>query len=149
MSETPTPPPRIRIRWGWFLACIVLGLTAIAVGLFVAPESDRAAYLATVISGVGTTLLLIGIVVLLERRIIDSAVKVVWDAAEEARAKTSEEIRAQVREFEDRVAAEWATATPETIAEKVAEMNRMTDEFVKEQVSKSIGEEGTGEGTAS
>ena len=40
-----------------------------------------------VLANVGTTLLLVGIVVLLERRIVDNAVRKFRNAAEEARAR--------------------------------------------------------------
>ena len=129
MSELPEPT-RFRIRWGWFVGCIVLGLTAILIGWFVAPAND---YLAGVLADVGTTLLLVGIVVLLERRIIDNAVRVVRRANEQA----NEAIRAQIRDLDDRISAEWASATAENVAEKVAETTRLTDEFTKRVVDES------------
>ena len=119
-------PPRIRIRWGWFVGCIVLGAAAIIVGWFLVSPAGRLGYLGGVFGGIGTTLLLVGIVVLLERRIVDTAVRVVQDATTEARIRTNEEVRAQIREFEDRVARIWKTATPETAAE---ETRRMSDEL--------------------
>lgn len=134
MTETPEPT-RIRIRWGWFVACIVLGLAAILIGSLVAPAAARDGYLAGVLANVGTTLLLVGIVVLLERRIIDNAVRVVRRANE----KANEALRAQIQDFEDRVAAEWASATAENIAEKKAETERLTDEFTKRVVDESNG----------
>jgi hypothetical protein len=121
-------PVRVRIRWGWFLGCIVLGLAAITVGWLLAAPADRLGYVGGVLGGIGTTLLLVGIVVLLERRIIDTAVRVVRDVAKEARAKTDEEIRARVHDLETRVADIWETATPETATE---ETRRMIDEFTK------------------
>jgi hypothetical protein len=132
MSETP-PPARFRIRWAWFVACLVLGLAAILVGGIVAPAEARIGYLAGVLANVGTTLLLVGIVVLLERRIIDSAVRVVRRANE----KANEALRAQIQDFEDRVAAEWASATDENVAEKKAATERLTDEFTKRVVDES------------
>lgn len=134
MSETP-PPDRFRIRWGWFVACLVLGLTAILAGGLVAPAAARDGYLAGVLANVGTTLLLVGIVVLLERRIIDNAVRVV----RRANAQANEALRAQIQDFEDRVAAEWASATAENIAEKKAETERLADEFTKRVVDESNG----------
>jgi hypothetical protein len=134
MTETP-PPARIRIRWGWFVACVVLGLAAILIGGLVAPAAARDGYVAGVLANVGTTLLLVGIVVLLERRIIDNAVRVVRRANEMA----NEALRAQIQEFEDRVAAEWASATPENIAEKKAGTERLTDEFTQRVVDESKG----------
>lgn len=134
MSETP-PPDRFRIRWGWFVACLVLGLTAILAGGLVAPAAARDGYLAGVLANVGTTLLLVGIVVLLERRIIDNAVRVV----RRANAQANEALRAQIQDFEDRVTAEWASATAENIAEKKAETERLADEFTKRVVDESNG----------
>lgn len=134
MSETP-PPDRFRIRWGWFVACLVLGLTAILAGGLVAPAAARDGYLAGVLANVGTTLLLVGIVVLLERRIIDNAVRVV----RRANAQANEALRAQIQDFEDRVAAEWASATAENIAEKKVETERLADEFTKRVVDESNG----------
>lgn len=132
MSDTP-PPDRFRIRWGWFVACLVLGLAAVLVGGLVAPAVTREGYVAGVLANVGTTLLLVGVVVLLERRIIDSAVRVVRRANE----KANEALRAQIQDFEDRVAAEWASATAENVAEKKAATERMTDEFTKRVVDES------------
>ncbi len=136
MSESPTPT-RFRIRWGWFVGCIVLGLAAITIGWLVVPAAAGAGYLAGVLANVGTTLLLVGIVLLLERRIIDNAVRVVRTANEQ----TNEAIRAQIQDFDDRVAAEWASATAENIAEKTAETTRLTDEFTKRIVDEAKGEE--------
>jgi hypothetical protein len=129
MSETP-PADRFRIRWGWFVGCIVLGLVAILIGWAVASADD---YLAGVLADIGATLLLVGIVVLLERRIIDNAVRVVRRANEQA----NEAIRAQIKDLDDRIAAEWATATAENVAEKQAETMRLTDEFTKRVVDES------------
>jgi hypothetical protein len=78
MTET-TATSRPRIRWGWFVACIV-------------------------------------------RR---------------ANASSAEAIRAQIQDFEDRVAAEWASATPDDLAEKKAETVRLTDEFTKRVVDEA------------
>jgi hypothetical protein len=135
MSETPTPT-RFRIRWGWFVGCIVLGLAAIVIGWFVAQAAAPLGYLAGVLANVGTTLLLVGIVVLLERRIIDNAVRLVRTANEQ----TNEAIRAQIQDLEDRVAAEWRSATAENVAEKKAETARLTDEFTKRIVDETTGE---------
>ena len=125
MSETPTTT-RFRIRWGWFLGCIVLGLAAIIVGGIVASDAD-ADYVAGVLANVGTTLLLVGIVVLLERRIIDNAVRLVRTANE----RSNESIRVQIQELEDRLAAEWESVTAENVAQKSAETARLTDEFTQ------------------
>lgn len=130
MSEPPAPA-RFRIRWGWFVGCIVLGLAAIAVGWFVTPAGPD--YFAGVLANVGTTLLLVGIVVLLERRIIDNAVRLVRSANERA----NEALRAQIKELDDRLAAEWASVTAENVAAKMAETERLTEEFTKRVVDES------------
>ncbi|WP_448004895.1 hypothetical protein [Agromyces bauzanensis] len=132
--------PRSRIRWGWFLGCIVLGLAAIIVGWFLVSPTNRLGYVGGVLGGIGTTLLLVGIVVLLERRIVDTAVKVVREATKEARIRTDEAVRAQVRDFEDRVARVWETATPENAAE---ETRRMIDQFTKRVVDVYTGDDQT------
>jgi hypothetical protein len=132
MSETPQPA-RFRIRWGWFAACIVLGGSAIAIGWFLAPASDRPDYPAAVLANVGTTLLLIGVVVLLERRIVDAAVRVVRSAGKQS----DDALRAQIRELEERLAAEWKSATAENIAGKQAETARLTDEFTRRVVDEA------------
>ena len=131
-------PTRIRIRWGWFLGCIVLGLAAIAIGWLLTPSADRLGYVGGVLAGIGTTLLLVGIVVLLERRIVDTAVKVVRDVAKEARIRADEEMRARVEEFEGRVADVWDTATPEDAAE---ETRRMVDQFTRSVAEMFAGDE--------
>ena len=132
MSETPTPT-RFRIRWGWFVGCIALGLAAITIGGFVSPAPADSGYLAGVLANVGTTLLLVGIVVLLERRIIDNAVRLVRTANE----RSNESIRVQIKELEERLAAEWESATAENIAQKSAETTRLTDEFTKRIVDEA------------
>jgi hypothetical protein len=136
MSETPAPT-RFRIRWGWFVGCIVLGLAAIMIGWFVAPAAARVDYLAGTLANVGTTLLLVGIVVLLERRIIDTAVRLVRTANEQR----NEAIRVQIQDLEDRLAAEWKSATAENVREKTAETMRLTDEFTKRIVDEAKREE--------
>jgi hypothetical protein len=133
MTETPAPT-RFRIRWGWFVGCVVLGLVLLATGWFVASAPDRgAAYLASVLANVGTTLLLVGIVLLLERRIIDTAVRLVRTASD----RTNEAIRVQIQDLEDRLAAEWASATIENIGQKQAATTRLTDEFTKRIVDEA------------
>jgi predicted phage tail protein len=136
MSETPAPT-RFRIRWGWFVGCIVLGALAIMIGWFVAAAAARVDYLAGVLANVGTTLLLVGIVLLLERRIIDNAVRLVRTANEQ----TNEAIRVQIQDLEDRLAAEWASATAENLDAKKAETARLTDEFTKRIVDEAKGGE--------
>ena len=58
---------------------------------------------------------LAAIVVLLERRIVDNAVKKFRNAAEEARAKIRDDFRIQVHDFTDRVNVEWAAASREDV----------------------------------
>lgn len=140
-SGTDGPnPSRLRIRWGWFLGCIVLGLAAIIVGWFLVSPANRLGYVAGVLAGVGTTLLLVGFVVLLERRIVDTAVRAVHEAAREARIKADEAVRAQVRDFEDRVSKVWETTSPERAAE---ETRRMVDQFTKRVVDEYTGDDET------
>jgi predicted phage tail protein len=132
MSESPTPT-RLRIRWGWFIGCILLGLAALLVGWLVIPAAAGQGYLAGVLANVGTTLLLVGVVLLLERRIIDNAARLVRSANEEA----NEAIRVQIRDLEQRLAAEWESATAENVDEKKAETARLTDEFTKRIVDEA------------
>jgi predicted phage tail protein len=115
----------------------VLGLGAIAIGWRVASTGAAANYFAGVLANVGTTLLLVGVVLLLERRIIDNATRLVRSAND----RTNEAIRAQIRDLEDRMAAEWKSVTPENLAEKKAETARLTDEFTKRIVEETTGDE--------
>lgn len=134
--ETVTPTvARFRIRWGWFLGCVVLGLAAITAGWIVAPALG---YLSGVLANVGTTLLLVGTVVLLERRIIDNAVRVVRTANERA----NEGLRMQIRDLERQVESVWdsATATADDVARKKAETARFTDEFTRRVIDETTGE---------
>ncbi len=135
MTEGATAT-RMRIRWGWFFGCILLGVAGILIGLLIAPTSDRPAYLAGVLSSVGTTLLLVGIVLLLEQRIVDTAVRAVRDAAEQARLRSDEVLRTQVRDLEDRIEHLWATSAESAgeAARKQAETRRMTGEFISRVV---------------
>jgi hypothetical protein len=136
MSETSSST-RLRIRWGWFFGCIVLGIAAITFGAVLAPAGTRLGYVAGVLANVGTTLLLVGIVLLLERRIIDSAVRVVRTVNEQ----TNEALRVQIQDLDDRLAAEWEGATAENVAEKKARTQRLTDEFTKRIVDDAQGHE--------
>ncbi|MFB9308098.1 hypothetical protein BJY17_002434 [Agromyces hippuratus] len=138
--------PRIRIRWGWFFACIALGLAAIVTGWFLVSPASRLGYVGGVLAGIGTTLLLVGVVVLLERRIIDTAVRFVANATKDARARTNAEVRAQIRDFEDRVAAIWET---ETTAAAADETLRMSEEFTNRVVDAYTDDDGTPSGTPS
>jgi len=130
-AEPPTEPA-FRIRWGWFAGCIVLGLAAIIGGWLVSPSQG---YLAGVLANIGTTLLLVGIVVLLERRIIDSAVRVVRSANE----RSNEALRRQVRELDDRIASVWESAGAADVPSKKAETTRLTDEFTRRVVDEATG----------
>lgn len=132
MTESPESTP-VRIRWGWFATCILMGLAAIMIGAFAAPTSARWDYFASVFGNIGTTLLLIGVVLLLERRIIDAAVRVVNSASQQ----TSEALRAQIQDLEDRLASEWQSATAENVAEKKAATTRLTDEFTRRIVDEA------------
>ena len=108
------------------------GLVAIVVGWFVTAPAGRMSYLAEVLAGIGTTLLLVGIVVLLERRIVDSAVRKFRNAAEEARARMRTDFRVEVQDFTDRVSAEWAAASPEDVAAMKERTKRLSKELVPE-----------------
>lgn len=132
MSETPAPT-RIRIRWGWFVGCILLGLAAIIVGWLVVPAAAGRGYLAGVLANIGTTQLLVGIVLLLERRIVDNAARLVRTA----NAQANEAIRVQIQDLEHRLATEWEGATAEDVGEKKAETTRLTDEFTKRIVDEA------------
>jgi len=130
-AEPPTAPV-FRIRWRWFAGCIVLGLAAIVAGWLVSPSQG---YLAGVLANIGTTLLLIGVVVLLERRIIDSAVRVVRSANE----RSNEALRRQVRELDDRITSVWESAGADDVPRKKAETTRLTDEFTQRVVDEATG----------
>jgi len=82
-----------------------------------------------VLVNVGTTLLLVGIVVLLERRIVDSAVRNFRNAAEEARARMRDDFRSEVQDFTDRVNAEWAAVSPEDVEAKKERTKRLSQEL--------------------
>ena len=102
---------------------------AIAVGWFVAAPAGRTNYLAGVLVSVGTTLLLVGIVVLLERRIVDNAVRKFRNAAEEARVRMQDDFRIEVQDFTDRVSAEWAAASPEDVDAMKEQTKRLSKEL--------------------
>ncbi len=114
----------------------MLGLVAIAIGALITSTGAVSSYFAGVLANVGTTLLLVGVVLLLERRIIDNAARLVRSAND----RTNEAIRSQIRDLEDRMAAEWKSVTPENLAEKKAETARLTDEFTKRIVEETTGE---------
>jgi hypothetical protein len=114
-------PARPRIRWAWIVGCVALGLAAIAAGRAIVPDTDRTSYLAGVLANVGTTLLLVGIVVLLERRIVDTAVRAVRNATNEARRAAREDFDAQMRDLEERISTNWATVDAEAEARRISE----------------------------
>ncbi len=124
-------PPGFRIRWGWFLGCIASGLVAIVIGWFVTAPAGRMSYLAEVLAGVGTTLLLVGIVVLLERRIVDNAVRKLRNAAAADRAKMRDDFRTEVQDFSDRVSAEWAAASSEDVEAMKERTKRLSQELAE------------------
>jgi hypothetical protein len=131
-----TPEPRIRVRWGWIIGCIVLGLTAIVAGFLLVASADRTAYIASVLAGVGTTLLLVGFVVLLERRIVNTAAKVVRRAVGAERAASNARFERLVGDLENRLSAEWAR----TDAADVDAMKRRTTELTDEAVERIVDE---------
>ena len=126
----------MRIRWGWIIGCIMLGFTAIAAGFELAAPGDRTAYVASVLGGVGTTLLLVGIVVLLERRIVDTAAKAVRRAVDAEREASNARIERLVEDLNDRLSAEWA----QTDAADVAAMKRRTSQLTDETVARIVAE---------
>jgi hypothetical protein len=129
VTASETGPPGFRIRWGWFLGCIASGLVAIVIGWFVAAPAGHTNYLTGLLLNVGTTLLLLGIVVLLERRIVDNAVRKFRNAADEARARMRDDFRIDVQDFTDRVNAEWATASPEDVEAMKERTKRLSKEL--------------------
>ena len=130
MTEPGTPEPRLPVRWGWIIGCIMLGLAGIAAGFLLVP--DRTTYVANVLAGIGTTLLLVGIVVLLERRIVGTAAKAVRRAVDAEREASDARIDRLVGDLEDRLSAEWAR----TDAADVDAMKRRTAEITDETVER-------------
>jgi hypothetical protein len=122
-AERVDGPAHPRIRWAWIAACVVLGLGAIAAGRAIVPDAGRTGYVAGVLANVGTTLLLVGIVVLLERRIVDTAVRAVRNANDEARRAARDDLDAQIRDLEERIRTSWGSVDAE------AEARRMADEY--------------------
>ena len=104
---------------------------AIVIGWFVAAPAGRINYLTGLLLNVGTTLLLLGIVVLLERRIVDNAVRKFRNAAEEARARMRDDFRVEVQDFSDRVSAEWAAASPEDVDAMKERTKRLSEELAE------------------
>jgi hypothetical protein len=112
----------------------MLGLAGIAAGLLLVP--DRTTYVANVLAGIGTTLLLVGIVVLLERRIVGTAAKAVRRAVDAEREASDARIDRLVGDLEDRLSAEWAR----TDAADVDAMKRRTAELTDETVERIVDE---------
>jgi hypothetical protein len=110
---------------------------AIVVGWFVAGPAGRTNYLPAGLVNVGTTLLLVGIVVLLERRIVDNAVRRFRNAAEEARARMRDDFRTEVQDFTDRVNAEWAAASPEDV-DAMKERTKLLSKELADNYSKEL-----------
>jgi hypothetical protein len=139
-DETAAEPrsPGFRIRWGWFVGCVALGLVAIVVGWLATAPTGRTSYLTGVLANVGTTLLLVGIVVLLERRIVDNAVKRFRKATEEARARMRDDFRSEVQDFTDRVSAEWAATSPEDVDAMKARTKRFAKELADSYVAETV-----------
>src|SRR5215203_4132177 len=115
-----------------------IGLVVIAIGSFPAAPAGRMSYLPGVLANVGTTLLLLGIVVLLERRIVDHAVRKFRNAAEEARARMRDDFRIEVQDFTDRVNAEWAAASPEDVEAMKERTKRLSKELADNYVDETL-----------
>ena len=126
----------MRIRWAWIIGCIVLGFVGIAAGFVLVAPTERRAYVASVLAGVGTTFLLVGFVVLLERRIVDSAAKAVRRAVDAERKASDARIEQLVGDLNDRLSAEWAR----TDAADIAAMKRRTSELTDETVRRIVDE---------
>ncbi len=139
MTESTTSTPRTRVRWGWIIGCIALGLAGIAAGSVLVAPTDRTAYAASVLAGVGTTLLLVGFVVLLERRILDTTVKVVQQAVDAERQASDARIERMVGDVEERMATEWARFDPANAEAVRRRSAQLTDEMVEQVVGEATG----------
>jgi hypothetical protein len=137
VTEPETSNPRLRVRWGWIIGCIALGLAGIAAGFLLAAPADRTAYVASVLAGVGTTLLLVGFVVLLERRIVDTTAKVVQRAVDAQRKASDARVEKLVSDFEDRMSAEWARTDPANMEATRRRSAALTDEMVERVVDEA------------
>jgi hypothetical protein len=133
-AERVDGPAHPRIRWAWIAACVVLGLAAIAAGRAILPDAGRTGYDAGVLANVGTTLLLVGLVVLLERRIVDTAVRAVRNANDEARRAARDDFDGQMRDLEQRIRTSWGSVDAE------AEARRMADEYSRRLVDAEGGD---------
>lgn len=136
---TDPTPPRMRIRWEWILGCILLGFAAIAAGFGLLEPAGRRAYVASVLAGIGTTLLLVGIVVLLERRIVDTAAKAVRRVVATERVASDARIKRLTEDLEERLSAEWARGD----VDDVETLKRRTAELTQETIAR-IEDEATG-----
>ena len=135
-AERVDGPARPRIRWAWIVGCVLLGLAAIAAGRAIVPDADRTGYVAGVLGNVGTTLLLVGIVVLLERRIVDTAVRAVRNANDEARRAARDDLDAQIRDLDERMRTNWGSGSVDV----EAEARRMADEYSRRVVDAESGD---------
>jgi hypothetical protein len=136
VTEPGTSTAKTRVRWGWIVSCIALGLVAMWTGYLLVPPPDHAAYVGSVLANVGTTLLLVGFVVLLERRIVDTTARIVQRAVAADRKASDARIERMVRDFEDRLTAEWA----QTDATNVDAMKRRTGQLTDEMVDRVVDE---------
>jgi hypothetical protein len=114
----------------------VLGLTAIAAGRAIVPDAARTGYVAGVLGNVGTTVLLVGIVVLLERRIVDTAVRALRNANDEARRAARDDFDAQMRDLKERISTSWASGS----VDAEAEARRISDDYSRRIVDTEGGE---------
>jgi len=135
-AERADGPARPRIRWAWIAGCVVLGLAAIAAGWAIVLDANRTGYVAGVLANVGTTLLLVGFVVLLERRIVDSAVRAVRNANDEARRAAGDDFDAQMRDLEERLRTSWGSGS----LDAEAEVRRMAHEYSRRIVDAEGGD---------
>jgi hypothetical protein len=134
--EPTMPESEVRIRWGWIIGCIMLGVSMIATGFLVVAPADRTAYVASVLAGVGTTLLLVGFVVLLERQIVDTAARAVRRVVDAEREASDARIDRLVNDLKDRVSAEWDRPD----AADVDAMKRRTSELTVETTKRIVDE---------
>ncbi len=77
---------------------------------------------------------------LLERRIVDNAVRKFRNATEEARARMRDDFRVEVQDFADRVSAEWATASPEDVDAMKERTKRLSKELARSSSARAADE---------
>ena len=75
---------------------------------------------------------------LLERRIVDNAVRKFRNAAEEARARMRDDFRIEVQDFTDRVNAEWAAASPEDVDAMKERTKRLSQQLADNYVDATL-----------